>query len=135
MLVMMPVAADIFLIRPASRITPPSQKYTSPLLATVIEVGLLISAERAGPLSPLKPDVPFPAIVLMIPVLMSIFRIRLLWLSLIYKFPALSKAIPPEVKPALATKPPSPLYSMLLELAINDVLPSFADIFFIIPEP
>jgi len=53
---------------------------------------LLTWALMAGPLSPLKPAVPFPATVMMIP--LAILRMRLLLASAMYRLPMESKAIP-----------------------------------------
>ena len=55
--------------------------------------GQLSCAEVAGPPSPLKPPVPFPATVVMIP-LVDMRRTTRLLLSARYRFPDLSKVTP-----------------------------------------
>jgi len=60
----------------------------------------------AGPPSPVKPERPSPAIVLMIP---AVFTLRMRWLSSAMKmFPELSTAMPSGSSDALVAGPPSP---------------------------
>ena len=67
-------------------------KYTFPALSTVIPNGLSIRACSAAPPSPAYPGVPFPAIVLIRPSVVT-FRIRALKVSAIYRLPCPSTAI------------------------------------------
>src|ERR1035441_1467067 len=85
---------------------PLSAMYRLPVESTATPVGLSNWALVAGPLSPLKPAVPFPATVVIIP--FATLRIRLLSSSAMYRLPAESKAIPWGDNLALIAGPLSP---------------------------
>src|SRR5579871_2203440 len=85
-----------------------SAMYRLPLESTATPVGWLSDALVAAPPSPENPCVPLPAYVEMIPLGVS-RRTRPLVRSEIYKFPALSKAMPQgDPIAALVASPPSP---------------------------
>ena len=70
----------------------PSPKYNLPLLSIVIDVKELNFACNALPPSPLYPNSPLPAIVVIIPAA-DTFRITLYTLSVKYKLPFLSTTL------------------------------------------
>ena len=79
-----------------------------PALSTATPPGAAKLASVAGPPSPLKPDVPFPATVVMTPE-ESTFLIRWFWVSAMKRFPAPSTARPRgNCKVASVAGPPSP---------------------------
>src|ERR1035441_9336094 len=80
-----------------------------PAPSTATPSGGEIAAEVAGPPSPLKSEVPFPATVLIVPAGVTI-RTRLFHQSAMNRFPAPSTAMPwGELNSAEAAGPPSPL--------------------------
>jgi len=70
-----------------------SAKYIVPEESTAIPTGWFIFADNAGPASPVKPAVVPPAIVVMIPLVLTT-RIRLFEESAIYRLPLESNAMP-----------------------------------------
>jgi hypothetical protein len=66
--------------------------YKLPAESTAAPIGLSNWALVAGPLSPLKPDVPFPATTAINP--FETFQMRLLASSVMYRLPAESTATP-----------------------------------------
>ena len=83
---------------------------TLPLVSTHSPLGSFKEARIAGPPSPPKPAVPFPAIVAMIPVPAFTTRMRLFSLSAMNKLPLLSTATPDgDLNNAFVAGPPSPL--------------------------
>src|SRR3974377_321638 len=90
------------------RLFPESTKRKFPSGSTARAIGLLSCAEVAGPPSPAKPAVPFPATVLITPSGVTL-RIRLLLKSAMKRLPAQSKARPVgELSFAEVAGPPSP---------------------------
>jgi hypothetical protein len=65
-----------------------SPTYILPRLSTTTPTGVAKLADNAGPPSPLNPNFPFPANVVIIPVVPSTRRIRSLFVSEIKIFPA-----------------------------------------------
>src|ERR1039457_3865884 len=87
----------------------PSAMKRLPALSTAMPAGWNSSAEVAGPPSPLKPAVPLPATVLIVPAAVT-FRMRLLVSSAMKRLPALSTATPSGSRSsAEVAGPPSPL--------------------------
>ena len=85
-----------------------SAKKTFPELSTATPRGLFMDAETAGPPSPEKPAAPLPASVVMMPPA-DTFRIRLLKVSAMKRFPAASTATPlGSFNDAEVAGPPSP---------------------------
>src|SRR5437764_638988 len=83
--------------------------YTLPAASTATSLGILNSAEVAGPPSPLNPSLPLPAIVVMVPAV-STLRIRRFPASAMYTLPAGSTATPlGSYNEAEVAGPPSPL--------------------------
>src|SRR2546430_2859727 len=81
-----------------------------PVVSTATPEGFDKGAEVAGPPSPLLPNVPLPAMVVMIPVAASTRRILILLESAIKTFPALSTATADGLlNSADVAGPPSPL--------------------------
>src|SRR6266705_3023330 len=72
---------------------PASAMYTLPAGSTATPLGSYNEAEVAGPPSPSNPCLPLPAMVLMIPAVLTL-RIRLLPSSAMYTLPAGSTATP-----------------------------------------
>ena len=106
MVVMIPVAPF------TSRMTrlPESVKKRSPWLSTATLFGAAISAAVAGPPSPVLPNWPSPATVVMTPVRAFTSRMTLLVLSAMKTSPLPSTATPVGlVNAALIAGPPSPL--------------------------
>ena len=82
---------------------------------TATPMGLLSIALVAMPPSPLKPAVPLPAIVLMVPAALT-NRMRLLPTSAMYRLPAPSTFIPTGAfNSAVVAGPPSPLKAPVIE--------------------
>src|SRR5881296_1293217 len=106
------------------RLFPRSVMYTLPVGSTATSLGLFNDAEVAGPPSPLNPCVSLPAIVLMIPAVLTL-RIRLLPSSAMYTFPAGSTATPTgKLNSAEVAGPPSPLNPSLPLPAIVVMIPA-----------
>src|ERR1035437_9546732 len=89
------------------RLLSESAMYRLPAESTATPWGLSNWALVAGPLSPLKPDVPFPATVVITPLETS--RMRLSWKSAMNRLPAESTATPTaSLNAALVAGPLSP---------------------------
>src|SRR5271156_3922982 len=95
-----------FLIRLLNK----SPTYMLPRLSTTIPSGLAKLADRAGPPSPANAKVPFPANVVIIPVVPSTRRITLFPKSEMKMLPApFADTLTGEFRVALVAKPPSPV--------------------------
>ena len=94
-----------------------SAMYSLPVKSTVIALAEASAALLAVPLSPLKPQVPFPAMVVMMP--LDTLRMRFSELSAMYKLPAESTAMPIGLaSEAFVARLPSPLLAPICELPL-----------------
>ena len=101
--------------------------YMFPLTSIATWLGIFKLALVAGPSSPLKPNMPFPATVVMIPVSAATCLIRLFTLSIISRLPLASIATRyGYAKLALVAGPPSPLKPSTLFPATVVIIPKLS---------
>ena len=111
-----------------------------PALSMLTAEGALSCALVAGPSSPLNPEVPVPAMVVMMPVDASILRIRLSLWPATYRFPAPSMVRPygPSnlARIALPPSPPNPPATVVMTpRAVEAVTGSDAGDMPLVPTP